>query len=113
MISGLPSLRVRRRPRRRRSPGRRPLAVRLRKRQRYPADLVYPLRTDLIVTKKPPSESRSPRRGRDISTRKSPQVAKLGGETVDPNGVAADQRKLIQRALTRRLARRASQPSAR
>ena len=67
---------------------------------RYPADLVYPLRTDLIVTKKPPSEVFAPpepgRLDEEIA-----QVAKAGGETVDPNGVAADQRKLIHAALNK------------
>ncbi len=65
---------------------------------RYPASLVYPLRTDLIVAKKPPNEVfSSPEPGR--LDEEIAQVAKSGGETEDPNGVAADQRKMIEAAL--------------
>ena len=67
---------------------------------RYPADLVYPLRTDLIVTKKPPSEVFAPPEPGHLDEEIA-QVAKIGGETVDPNGVAADPRKLIHAVLNK------------
>ena len=54
---------------------------------RYPKDLVYPLRTDPIVTEKPTSEVFAPpepgRLDEEIA-----QIPKLGGKTIDPTDAA-------------------------
>jgi mono/diheme cytochrome c family protein len=66
---------------------------------RYPKDLRYPVRTDLVVVDSPASDaSRWPAPGRLDEGVK--QAASAGGKVVDPNQIPSDLRAAMQEALT-------------